>query len=290
MKRVGSTVVIVAAASVLFGGATGVSAQEAAVEATRPATEVRAEPAQPAKGAEAKPGSSQAAPAAAGQDRVEEQKMAPPPKPKVTLHIDVDLTKQKMTVSENGSVAGSWAISSGRSGYRTPTGAFRPQWMAKTWYSRKYDNAPMPNAIFFTGGFALHATYATGMLGSPASHGCVRQSPANAARLFAMVRKHGMDHTKIVVHGSPRDRAPAIAERGGDRPRRYAEGLYGQPVQIVGQRNGRQVYYVQPQKKGFLSGLFGDDQPRYVYAPPRRAANGRPLYVLDADGNRIRVR
>ena len=291
MKLVSSAVALLAAV-LSIGTVTVAAAQEAAGQAA----EAKSEVAPPVKEAEAKP-ATQAATAAAGPDRVEGQKVSPPPKPTVTLHIDVDLSRQKMTVKEHGRVAGSWAISSGRSGYRTPTGSFRPQWMAKTWYSKKYDNAPMPNSIFFTGGFALHATYATSMLGSPASHGCVRQSPANAARLFSMVKKHGMDHTKIVVHGSPRDRAPAIADRG-ERQRRYAEAVpgYGQRVPMGVMHNGRQVYYVQPQKKGLFSSLFSNDEPRMVYVQPRRPghqranAHGRPLYVLDADGNRIRVR
>ncbi len=295
MKLVSSAVALLAAA-LSFGPMTGAAAEEATKTVAEAQGAAKAE-AQPAREAEAKPAAQAAAPAP-GPDRIEGQKVAPPPKPTVTLHIDVDLTRQSMTVKEHGRVAGSWAISSGRAGYRTPTGSFRPQWMAKTWYSKKYDNAPMPNSIFFTGGFALHATYATSMLGNPASHGCVRQSPANAARLFAMVRKHGMDHTKIVVHGSPRDRAPAIADRG-ERQRRYAEAApgYGQRVPMSAMRNGRQVYYVQPQQKGFFSGLFSNDEPRAVYVQPRRPGypragtyGGRPLYVLDADGNRIRVR
>lgn len=238
--------------------------------------------------------------APASGERTVEKKVAPPPKPQPSLVINVDLTRQKLTVSEKGSASGSWAISSGRSGYRTPTGTFRPQWMAKTWYSRKYDNAPMPNSIFFTGGFALHATYATGMLGRPASHGCVRQSPANAARLYAMVRKHGMDHTKIVVHGSPRDREPAVARQ--DRSNRYAgTGLdYAQPRVTYRQQPKwgydqppRGAYYVRPQKKGVLAGLFGDDEPpRYYYVRPSRGykGHGRPIYGYDSNGNLVRIR
>lgn len=246
------------------GGAAGGAAQGAAVAAKTPSD----------------------TPAAA--EKTVDKKMAPPPKPKPSLVIDVDLARQRLTVSEHGRSAGSWAISSGRSGYRTPNGTFRPQWMARTWYSKKYDNAPMPHSIFFTGGFALHATYATGMLGRPASHGCVRQSPANASRLYAMVRKHGMDHTKIVVHGTPNFHEPAVARRDRDGER-YARSYdrydrYDQsPVR----------YYVRPKQQGLFSSLFGDDEPRryyYVKPKPNRGFRGRPVYGYDEDGNRIRIR
>ena len=134
-------------------------------------------------------------------------------KPETTLAIDIDLTRQRMTITENGLVAGSWPISSGREGYRSPAGTFRPMWMSRMWYSKKYDNAPMPHAVFFSGGVAMHATQATGQLGQPASHGCIRQSPANAATTFRLVQKHGNAHTRIVVHGTPHDAEPQMARR-----------------------------------------------------------------------------
>jgi hypothetical protein len=70
----------------------------------------------------------------------------------------IDLSSQRLTVSIGGETVHSWAISSGREGYATPRGVFRPQWTARMWYSRKYDNAPMPHSVFFTGGVAVHAT------------------------------------------------------------------------------------------------------------------------------------
>jgi lipoprotein-anchoring transpeptidase ErfK/SrfK len=135
----------------------------------------------------------------------------PKPKPETTLTITIDLTRQRLVVAEHGKTVGTWPISSGREGFRSPTGTFRPMWMSKMWYSRKYDNAPMPHAIFFSGGVALHATQATGMLGRPASHGCIRQSPANAATLYKLVAKHGNASTKISVQGTARDSEPQVA-------------------------------------------------------------------------------
>jgi len=145
------------------------------------------------------------------------------PKSETTLAIDIDLTHQRMTVSEYGQEVGSWAISSGREGHRSPTGSFRPLWLARMWYSKKYDNAPMPHAVFFSGGVALHATQATGMLGHPASHGCIRQSPANAAKTYALVEKHGNAHTRITVHGTPHDDEPRVAR--SSIPAGYGQAL-----------------------------------------------------------------
>lgn len=130
-----------------------------------------------------------------------------------SLKISIDLSQQRMTVKEDGDAVHSWPISSGRSGYRTVTGTFKPQWMTKMHYSRKYDDAPMPNAIFFHGGFAIHGTYASGLLGSPASHGCVRLSVGNSKKLYDLVQEHGRGSTTISVYGAARDRAPVVAEK-----------------------------------------------------------------------------
>lgn len=135
----------------------------------------------------------------------------PPPPPAITLELKTDLSAQRLTVLENGAVKHVWPISSGRPGYATQTGTFKPQWASRMWYSRQYEYAPMPHAVFFNRGTAFHATGATGMLGRPASHGCVRLAPAHAKLLFNIVHKHGFPHTKVVVHGGPRKGAPAVA-------------------------------------------------------------------------------
>ncbi len=128
----------------------------------------------------------------------------PPPPPEPTLFINIDLSSQRMTVKQAGGDSYNWPISSAAYGYKTPTGTFQPSWMSKLHYSRQYDLAPMPNAIFFSQGTAIHGTNAVRQLGRPASHGCVRLAPGNAAKLFNLVNQHGKAQTKIVVRGKPR--------------------------------------------------------------------------------------
>jgi hypothetical protein len=107
------------------------------------------------------------------------------------VHIDVDLSSQTMHVRSDSGAAYDWPISSGRSGHLTPRGVFRPRALYTMVHSAKYGNAPMPHSIFFYGQYAIHGTTAVGNLGSPASHGCIRLSPANASTLFAMVQAQG---------------------------------------------------------------------------------------------------
>lgn len=115
------------------------------------------------------------------------------------LHIAIDVGSQTMEVYVDGSLRHRWPVSTGRSGYETPGGTYRPQRLEKQWYSRKYDDAPMPNAVFFSGGYAIHGTTETRNLGRRASHGCVRLSPRNASTLFSLVSDHGHRRTRIVV-------------------------------------------------------------------------------------------
>ena len=135
----------------------------------------------------------------------------PPLPPPNTLVLKVDLRAQNVTVMERGAVKFVWPISSGREGYATQTGTFTPQWTARMWYSRQWDMAPMPHAVFFNRGTAFHATSATGSLGRRASHGCIRLAPGNAAKLYALVHRHGLESTKVIVHSAPKE--PAVARR-----------------------------------------------------------------------------
>jgi lipoprotein-anchoring transpeptidase ErfK/SrfK len=109
------------------------------------------------------------------------------------------LSQQRMYVYVNGVEQYEWPVSTARSGYRTPTGTYRPQRMHVMWYSRKYHNSPMPNSIFFYGGYAVHGTNEIGALGRPASHGCVRLHPDNARLLYQLVSQYGMGNAAIVI-------------------------------------------------------------------------------------------
>ena len=117
--------------------------------------------------------------------------------------IKIDKNSQRMTVSNDGEALYAWPVSTGRTGHATPSGAFSAFRMEADHYSKEWDDAPMPHSIFFTKlGHAIHGTYDTKKLGMPASHGCVRLSPAHAATLFALVKQNGVTNTKVVLTGS----------------------------------------------------------------------------------------
>ncbi len=113
--------------------------------------------------------------------------------------VQIDRSSQTMAVSVDGIHRYTWRVSTGRPGYGTPAGVFHPEMMARRWFSSKYYNSPMPHAIFFHGGLAIHGSYEISHLGGPASHGCVRLHPANAAVLFGLVEREGTRNTTIVV-------------------------------------------------------------------------------------------
>ncbi|MBV8510000.1 MAG: L,D-transpeptidase, partial [Xanthobacteraceae bacterium] len=93
-----------------------------------------------------------------------------------------------------------WPVSTARAGYTTPNGVYRPQSMQRSHFSSMYHNSPMPHSIFFHGGYAIHGSYAINRLGGPASHGCVRLHPGNAATLFSLVSHEGPGRTRIVIN------------------------------------------------------------------------------------------
>ncbi|HYW61711.1 MAG TPA: L,D-transpeptidase [Bradyrhizobium sp.] len=123
---------------------------------------------------------------------------------RASVLVSIDKSTQRMSVSVDGVPRYHWAVSTGRAGYGTPSGTYRPQRMERTWFSKEYYNSPMPHSIFFHGGYAIHGSYEIHRLGGPASHGCIRLHPANAATLFAVVKQRGMSDTTIVVSGGHR--------------------------------------------------------------------------------------
>ncbi|MFJ6323495.1 MULTISPECIES: L,D-transpeptidase [unclassified Rhizobium] len=116
-----------------------------------------------------------------------------------TVLATVDLRAQTMTVSEDGILKYRWKVSTARRGYVTPIGSYTAKWLSKDHRSKKYDDAPMPYAVFFNGGYAVHGTYEVRQLGRPASHGCVRLETRNAATFFALASDVGLHNTRIVI-------------------------------------------------------------------------------------------
>jgi lipoprotein-anchoring transpeptidase ErfK/SrfK len=111
--------------------------------------------------------------------------------------VTVNKATQRMSVSVDGEPRYTWVVSTGL--YGTPSGSFQPQSLSRHHRSSLFNNAPMPFAIFYDGHYAIHGTNQVGRLGRPASKGCVRLHPSDAAILFALVQKEGMGNTRIHI-------------------------------------------------------------------------------------------
>lgn len=116
-----------------------------------------------------------------------------------TLRASIDISDQLMTVTHNGFVVGEWPVSTARRGKITPRGQFTAEYLSRHHKSSRYDGAPMPYSIFFKGHYAIHGTDQISRLGRPASAGCIRLHPENAAVLFSLVKAEGMDKMLVEV-------------------------------------------------------------------------------------------
>jgi lipoprotein-anchoring transpeptidase ErfK/SrfK len=114
--------------------------------------------------------------------------------------VRVSISRQMMEVWHEGRKLYDWPVSTARAGKVTPTGTWNgAQWLSRNHRSSRYNNAPMPFAIFYNGHYAIHGTDQVRKLGSPASAGCVRLHPDHAKVLFNMVRHEGKDQLKVIV-------------------------------------------------------------------------------------------
>jgi hypothetical protein len=128
--------------------------------------------------------------------------------------INVNKSTQHMLVTVDGVTRYDFPVSTGRAGFGTPSGTFHPNRMDPMHYSKEYENAPMPDSIFFDlHGHAIHGFTHTPFGIAAVSHGCVRMPVADAATLFQLVKSEGMANTTVIISGHI-PRAPLMARRG----------------------------------------------------------------------------
>jgi hypothetical protein len=174
------------------------------------------------------------------------------------LLISVDKTNQRMVVSRDDEPLYVWPVSTGVRGHDTPSGVYQPFRMEKDHYSREWDDAPMPNSIFFTTeGHAIHGSSHVKRLGNPASHGCVRLAPQNAATLWKLVREAKMANVRVVLTGEiPGGPGEKVPSRGVDP---YGdEAYYGRPFRRAGATGSNaDRYFLSGDSRGWSGGPRG---------------------------------
>ena len=190
------------------------------------------------------------------------------------ISVKVDIAAQRMQVATSDGEIYNWAISSGRKGFRSPNGVYRPTRLEKNWYSRKYGGA-MPYAVFFRGGYAIHGTNAVGALGRPASHGCIRLHTANAAKFFALVRKHGAGQTTIALNGAAHDGLSRFAKASGGSKAKLAKAKARERAAIAQQRKApnwdaaREQILLRPALPANAFGYQPTELQRFYQTGPR---------------------
>jgi hypothetical protein len=208
--------------------------------------------------------------------------------------ITINKDTQTMTVAVDGVTKYRWPVSTGIPSRETPSGSFKAFRMEADHFSKEFDDAPMPHSIFFTKiGHAIHGTMSEGRLGTPASHGCVRLSRANATTLYALVQEQGVLNTTVTLTGSaavalarnprpntqvarrdPNAQQPYEQQAQPDEQQQYASG--GQPVDITpqgqgyGQQYGQRPYAQQRPDDGYIYPADGSSSDQRYPAPTRR--------------------
>jgi len=202
------------------------------------------------------------------------------------VDITVDKNNQMMTVAVDGVERYHWPVSTGIPSRETPSGNFRAFRMEEDHFSKEFDDAPMPHSIFFTKiGHAIHGTDFENRLGTPASHGCVRLSKANATTLYELVQKEGVLNTTVTLTGSAeialarnprRGTAMARATAPVEAQPQYSDA--GEPVVLTPQLlPGRQVVPQQRADDGYIYPADGSDTGARYPAP-----RGTSRQVYDA--------
>lgn len=120
--------------------------------------------------------------------------------------VVVSLPDQLVYAYDGDELIGVATTSTARKGYITPAGIFEVLGKNREYYSKKYDDAPMPFAQRIDEyGIAMHG--GEPLPGYPASHGCIRLPTKFAAKLFAATEIG----TPVLVGGWPPYFHPELA-------------------------------------------------------------------------------
>src|ERR1700751_372595 len=208
---------------------------------------------------------------------------------KARVDVTIDKNNQMMTVAVDGVTRYHWPVSTGIPSRETPNGTFRAFRMEEDHFSKEFDAAPMPNSIFFTKiGPAIHGPDWESRLGTPASHGCVRLSKANASTLYALVQEQGVLNTTVTLTGSAaialarnprRNTAIARTDTAPDQQYQQQFSIAGEPVVLTPQPQyfpGRRP--VQRADDGYIYPADGSSDAQ-IYPAPR---DSRRLYDAQA--------
>src|SRR5436190_8803148 len=131
--------------------------------------------------------------------------------PSGPLVVLVSVPEQTMHVYRNGILIGRASVSTGSKGHATPGGVFSILEKKQEHYSKKYEDAPMPNMQRLTWtGIAMHSG---NLPGYPASHGCIRLPFDFSQLLFRETSKGG-----TVVVGDGKVPVPHLASNPGLLP------------------------------------------------------------------------
>jgi hypothetical protein len=203
--------------------------------------------------------------------------------------ISVNKSTQRMLVAVDGVTKYEWPVSTGRAGYDTPGGTFKVNRMDADHHSKEYEEAFMPDSMFFDlHGHAVHGFNDVPHLGMAVSHGCVRLSPANAAVLFSLVKAEGMANTTVTISGhipagtimASRQPAAPVAQPTAVAPPAYGQPAYGQTYNNggYGQPAYSQGYGSQYQQQPGYGGQYQQQQPagygRSAFPPQPAPAYG----------------
>ena len=188
--------------------------------------------------------------------------------------ITVNKDTQTMTVAVDGVTKYRWPVSTGIPSRETPNGTFKAFRMEADHFSKEFDDAPMPHSIFFTKiGHAIHGTMSEGRLGTPASHGCVRLSRANATTLYALVQEQGVLNTTVTLTGSA-----AVALARNPRPTHAIGAARSAPAQQPSEQ--QQYASSRPARRHHAARSA-------IWPAPASYAQERPDdgYIYPADGS-----
>lgn len=147
----------------------------------------------------------------------------PPDSSNDELAIDVELNDQILSIWIGVTPIFATLISSGKPSDRTPLGLYtiETKWAFSKMENRDGDDpyfvAAVPWTMYFSGRYALHASYWHNRFGQRLSHGCINLSPRDAKRVFELTSP-SLPPGWLLVHALDDEPGTSLRIRRGNRP------------------------------------------------------------------------
>ena len=116
-----------------------------------------------------------------------------------SLYIKIGIYHQVMRVYKDHRLIYKWAVSTGKRGFETPLGVYRPIFIRENYSSRVCNRLFLKNVIFLKNNLAIFGASTDRPLKRGDTYRCIKLGNRNSKKLYNLVRQYGRRRVKVNI-------------------------------------------------------------------------------------------